>query len=81
MKAEFYLQFFRAVTHWPPSTDAVVRHAYELAVKLGLAALDALHVAAAISVGAEEFITSEKRGKPLHRTTEIRVRSIQPGVG
>jgi hypothetical protein len=44
---------------------------------LGLAALDALHLAAAVSTGAEEFITTEKPGKPLYRATDIRVRSIQ----
>ncbi len=76
-EAEFYLEFFRAVTCWPANTDAVVGHAYEIGVKFGMAALDALHVAAAISAGAEEFITTEKPGKPLHRTTDIRVRSIQ----
>jgi predicted nucleic acid-binding protein len=76
-EAEFYRSFFQAVTHWPDSTDAVVRHAYEVAVRFGLAALDALHVAAALSVGAGEFITTEKRDKPLHRTTGVLVRSIQ----
>jgi predicted nucleic acid-binding protein len=54
-----------------------VRHAYEIGVKFGMAALDALHVAAAISTGAEELVTTEKRGKPLHRTTDIRVLSLQ----
>lgn len=39
--------------------------------------LDALHVAAALNVGAEELITTEKRGRPLHRTMGILVRSIQ----
>jgi hypothetical protein len=49
---------------------------YDMAVRFGLAALDALLVPAALSVGAEELITTEKRGKPLHRTTGILVRSI-----
>jgi predicted nucleic acid-binding protein len=76
-EAEFYSSFFQAVTHWPDSTDAVVRHPYDMAVRFGLAALDALHVAAALSVGAEELITTEKRSKPLHRTTGILERSVQ----
>jgi len=76
-EAEFYLEFFRAVTYWPSNTDAVVRHAYEIGEKFGMAALDALHVAAAISAGAEELVTTEKPAKPLHRTSDIRVRSIQ----
>src|SRR5262249_3564214 len=76
-EAEFYIAFFDAVAHWPDRTDAVVRRAYEVAAQFGLAALDALHVAAAMSVGAEELVTTEKRGKPLHRTTGVLVRSIQ----
>ncbi len=78
-EAEFYLEFFRAVSHWPPNADAVVRQAYDIGVKFGLAALDALHVAAAMSAGAEELVTTEKPSKPLHRRTNIRVRSIQAG--
>ena len=77
-EAEFYREFFRAVSHWPADTGSVVRHAYEIGVKFGLSALDALHVAAASSAGAEEFITTEKAGKPLHRATDIRVWSIHP---
>jgi predicted nucleic acid-binding protein len=76
-EAEFYNSYFEAVSHWPDDIDAVVRHAYEMAVKFGLSALDALHVAAALNIGAEELITTEKRSKSLHRTTGILVRSIQ----
>ena len=32
---------------------------------------------ASFSAGAEELVTTEKRGKPLHRAIDIRVRSIQ----
>ncbi|WP_334951383.1 hypothetical protein [Nostoc sp.] len=38
--------------------------------------MDALHVAAALSVGAEELVTTEKRTKPMHRVTSINVVSI-----
>jgi predicted nucleic acid-binding protein len=55
-----------------------VRQAYDLAVRFGLSALDALHVAAAINVGGEELVTTEKPTKPLHQATGIRIRSIQP---
>jgi predicted nucleic acid-binding protein len=79
-EAEFYSSFFQAVSHWPDDTDTVVRHAYEIAVKFGLAALDALHVAAALIVGAEELVTTEKRGKPLHRVAGILVRPLQPDL-
>jgi predicted nucleic acid-binding protein len=75
-EAEFYDEFFRAVSHWPSDTDAVVTNAYDIAAKFGLAAMDALHVAAALVIGADELITTERRGKPLHRTTDVPVRSI-----
>jgi predicted nucleic acid-binding protein len=79
-EVEFYNEFFRAVAHWPPDVGAVVRDAYDKGIKYGLAAMDALHVAAAISAGAEDLITTEKNGKPLHRTTDVRVRSIHPNA-
>jgi hypothetical protein len=40
----------------------------------GLAAMDALHVAAAFLLKADEFITTEKPGKPTYRTTLVKVR-------
>ncbi len=78
-EAQFYEEFFGAVSLWPADIGRVVTHASDLGTKFGLAALDALHVAAAVSVGAEEFITTEKPDKPLHRVTDIRVRSTHPG--
>jgi predicted nucleic acid-binding protein len=42
----------------------------------GLAAMDALHVAAALSVGAEEFVTREKKTKPMFRVSSLKVVSI-----
>jgi hypothetical protein len=38
--------------------------------------LDALHVAAVVSVNAEEWVTTEKINKPIHRATAIKVVSI-----
>ncbi len=49
---------------------------YNIACKYGLAAMDALHIAAAISVGAEEFITTEKPTKPMYRVTGLKVVSL-----
>jgi hypothetical protein len=40
--------------------------------------MDALHIAAALSVGADEFVTSEKSEKPIHKLTAITVRTIRP---
>jgi len=48
----------------------------ELARQHGIAAVDALHLAAAIRQGATEFITAEKPGKPIFRVSGITVKSI-----
>ena len=72
-EAEFYQEFFKAVTYWAEDFSVVIPSGYNLACKYGLAAMDALHIAAAIAVGASEFITTEKKTKPMYRVTEIRV--------
>lgn len=38
--------------------------------------MDALHVAAAVTAGADEFITSEKPIKSIYRTPSIPVISL-----
>jgi predicted nucleic acid-binding protein len=47
-----------------------------IAGKYGIAGMDALHIAAALSIGAEEFITTEKKTKPMFRVTELQMISI-----
>lgn len=49
----------------------------DLAKQHGLAAADALHLAAAIMAGAEEFITTELPEKPMFRVKEIKVRCLE----
>ena len=75
-EAEFYQTFFSAVTYWANDKEQVIQDGYNIACKYGLAAMDALHIAAAISVGAEEFITTEKPTKPMYRVTGIKVVSL-----
>ena len=75
-EVEFYQTFFSAVTYWANNTEQVIQNGYDIACKYGLAAMDALHIAAAISVGAEEFITTEKPTKPMYRVTDIKVISL-----
>ena len=53
--------------------DAV---SHEIAGTYGLAAMDALHVAAALEIQADELITTEKQTKPMHRVREIQIVSI-----
>jgi len=45
----------------------------ELAARRGM---DALHVAAALQIQADELITTEKPTKPMHRVREIQIVSI-----
>ncbi|TYT70862.1 type II toxin-antitoxin system VapC family toxin [Microcystis aeruginosa] len=53
--------------------DAV---SHEIAGTYGLAAMDALHVAAALQIQADELITTKKPNKPMHRVREIQIVSI-----
>lgn len=76
-EAEFYEAFFDAVSYRADSVEDIVRNAYVEACTYGLGAMDALHVAAATSVGAEELITTEKEGKPIHRVDLVKVLFLQ----
>jgi predicted nucleic acid-binding protein len=78
MESEFYETFFAAVSDWASPSEALVEMAFGYAATYGLAALDALHVAAALSLHAEELVTTEQEGKPIHRVTGIRVISLKP---
>ena len=73
---EFYRTHFRAAIGEEPLSGELGEKAQELAARHGIAAVDALHLAAAIRQGAEEFITAEKPGKPMFRVRGITVKSI-----
>jgi predicted nucleic acid-binding protein len=55
-EVEFYQTFFSAVTYWADDLEKIIDNSFKIASEYGLAAMDALHIAAAISVEAEEFI-------------------------
>ena len=44
---EFYQTFFNAVTYWANDIEQIIEEGYNIACKYGLAAMDALHIAAA----------------------------------
>jgi len=71
----FYNSFFEAVATWP-DPKLILDDAFTTACKLGLSAVDSLHIAAALSAGATEFITTELPTKPLHRVREIKVITV-----
>lgn len=75
-ESEFYETFFSGVTYWANDLDKIVQDAYKIASLHGLAAMDAIHVAAALSVQASELVTTEKRTKPMYRVTSINVISL-----
>lgn len=78
-EVEFYEEFFGAVAYWANDIEQIIQDAYQESSQSGLGAMDALHVAAAVSVGATEFITNEKPEKSIHRTNSIKVISIYSG--
>jgi predicted nucleic acid-binding protein len=49
-EAQFYEEFFSDVTYWASDLFPIVQESYQIAAQYGLAAMDALHVAAALSV-------------------------------
>lgn len=77
-EAAFYEAFFSAVTHWATNLDDITQIALREASTHGVEAMDALHVAAAISVGASELITTEKPSRSIHRATGVTVVTIHP---
>jgi hypothetical protein len=77
-EARFYETFFQSVSAWAPFGEPLAEEAFLQARNFDLHAMDALHIAAALSVGADEFITSERSEKPINKLTAITVRTIHP---
>lgn len=75
-EASFYRAYFASVTEMVPVSQALVSQASEQAQRAGLAAMDALHVAAARAGETAEFITVERPGKPLFRVEGLVVRTL-----
>jgi predicted nucleic acid-binding protein len=77
VEVAFYEAFFTEVLYWAEASGSLVEEALRQGNTHGLAALDALHVAAAISIGADESVTTEKPEKPIHQVKAGKVISIQ----
>ena len=75
---EFYRTYFDTVRIWIRDTEETVTIAREEAERCGLAAMDALHVAAAFIGEAEILYTLESPTKPIHRTSLVHVICPQP---
>lgn len=72
LEKAFYEEYFNAAEQYQ-DLDKMVAAAKIEAAKSGLAAMDALHLAAAKLAGADEFITTERPGKPIYRAPGIKI--------
>ena len=70
---EFYERYFDSTVEWAHASRKLMKLAYDEAISFGLAALDALHIAAAKTCGAIEIITTEAPTKPIYRTQGISI--------
>jgi hypothetical protein len=72
LERAFYEKYFRG-TEWGKDAAKIAVVAQREAELAGLAAMDALHLAAAHLARADEFITTEKPGRSIHRSTLVKV--------
>jgi hypothetical protein len=75
-EADFYNAFFSAEILWASDLEQIVQTSDRIAHTYGLAGMDALHIAAALSIQAQSFVTTEKPTKPMHRVKDIQMISI-----
>ena len=73
---DFLEDFFARVVDWCEASEDLVAAALEEAGAVPLSAVDAIHVAAAKRLKADEFITAERPGKPLHKARGLKVRFL-----
>jgi predicted nucleic acid-binding protein len=73
---EFLGEFFARVADWCEASEDLVGAALAEAGAVPLSAVDAIHVAAAKRLKADEFITAERPGKPLHKARGLNVRFL-----
>ena len=66
-----FAALFDAVHVWIPLDEDLAFRARELRTQYDLGSLDALHVAAAEAGVVDQFVTTEKPGKPLYRVGHI----------
>lgn len=73
-EADFYLDYLRnIVTESADVTESLIAMGIDTVRSTQASAMDAMHLACAIHMGADEFVTSEATGKPLFREKRIPV--------
>jgi predicted nucleic acid-binding protein len=75
-EAAFYQAFFAEAASWAMPSPELLDQALREASRRGLSALDALHVTAAISLEADELVTTEGLGKAIHRVTALAIKTL-----
>lgn len=70
-----YREFFGMAKAYS-DLEKMVRVAAEELRRTNLGLADALHLAAAHLAGVDEFVTTEKISKPMHRNTLVKVRNF-----
>jgi hypothetical protein len=68
-----FLETYLAATERIEDLDAIFRAAFREASRSAVSGMDALHVAAAHLLKADEFITTEKPGKPIYQNRLVPV--------
>jgi len=77
----FYNNYFDNAFLWVNDLESIVRIARDESEQHGLAAMDALHVAAAHLGKAEVLLTLERKTKPMYRSTLVRVAYLESVSG
>lgn len=72
----FYQSVFERAEHDPWRLE-VLQQAKIFAQRYGIAAMDAIHVATAQAMGADEFVSGEKPSKPMFSVREISMISLR----
>jgi predicted nucleic acid-binding protein len=72
LEKAFYDRYFGAAD-WFRDLDKIEAFAQTEAARSGLAAMDALHVAAAHLLKADEFVTTERPGSPIYRNSLVKI--------
>jgi predicted nucleic acid-binding protein len=80
-QALFYEEFFGAVGTWSDDHDSIIQAAIAEVTHHPIAPLDALHISAAVSAGAEELVNTERPDRGINQTRLISVASIYRVVG
>lgn len=79
-EARFYELHFADTVAEEPLSAELGAAALDLASEYGLAAVDALNLAAARKLGAAEFVTTEGPHKPMFRVPGLKVVSLHPAA-